>query len=255
MAQTWSRVRARVVPKLKQIYRGNQSAYQPVEDIETTNNNSDVYTNNNYSCVNQNALDLPTPDSPSLARLQRWGRNLTGLHGLFTPQPRRYLAVPRTPTLSDRLDTFQAAAIYRASRSCEILITTEAHQLEVGVLQVALVTLGHHIGLLNNWYCLPDHNDKIPPDSVLFPLSRYLVSLVSSLGRQLSSLGTWVALPDWWNSLEMRKLRLRHNIKGLYLYDSQTKEQMLLYKPGTVTMDCHFTRASTIASRLEVWTL
>jgi len=116
MAQTWSRVRARVVPKLKQIYRGNQSAYQPVEDIETTNNNSDVYTNNNYSCVNQNALDLPTPDSPSLARLQRWGRNLTGLHGLFTPQPRRYLAVPRTPTLSDRLDTFQAAAIYRASR-------------------------------------------------------------------------------------------------------------------------------------------
>lgn len=127
--------------------------------------------------------------------------------------------------------------------------------MEVGVLQVALVTLGHHIGLLNNWYCLPDHNDKIPPDSVLFPLSRYLVSLVSSLGRQLSSLGTWVALPDWWNSLEMRKLRLRHNIKGLYLYDSQTKEQMLLYKPGTVTMDCHFTRASTIASRLEVWTL
>ena len=90
---------------MRQIYRGNQSAYQPVtrenlayegfticqvEDIEiTNNNNSDVYTNNNYSCVNQNALDLPTPDSPSLARLQKWGRNLTGLHGLFTPQPRR----------------------------------------------------------------------------------------------------------------------------------------------------------------------
>ena len=32
-------------------------------------------------------------------------------------------------------------------------------KLQVGVLQVALVTLGRHIGLLNNWYCLPEENE------------------------------------------------------------------------------------------------
>ena len=61
----------------------------------------------------------------------------------------------------------------------------------MGVLQVALVTLGRHIGLLNNWYCLPEENEvsdrfykwifgfhtmsfQIPTDSVLFPLSTYI---------------------------------------------------------------------------------
>ena len=67
----------------------------------------------------------------------------------------------------------------------------------------------------------------------------------------------------------MRQLRLRHDIKvsgqlslssavidqGLYLYDLHTDEQMLVYKPDTVTMDCEFTKASTIAARLEVWIL
>ena len=43
--------------------------------------------------------------------------------------------------------------------------------------------------------------------------------------------------------------------QGLYLYDLDTDEQMLVYKPDTVTMDCEFTKASTIAARLEVWIL
>ena len=67
----------------------------------------------------------------------------------------------------------------------------------MGVLQVALVTLGRHIGLLNNWYCQPEETEvsnthyyllkvakviehifQIPTDSVLFPLSTYLTGII-----------------------------------------------------------------------------
>ena len=125
----------------------------------------------------------------------------------------RYMAVPRTPVQTDRLDTTEASAIYRATRDknnsdkdqvnqhcfdqlsnfiiCFVrgnfislkneLLPVEASlvslpqtlhihicshfkrrslkKLQVGVLQVALVTLGRHIGLLNNWYCLPEENE------------------------------------------------------------------------------------------------
>ena len=65
------------------------------------------------------------------------------------------------------------------------------------MLQVALVTLGRHIGLLNNWYCQPEETEvsdthyhllkvtkvienisQIPSDSVLFPLSTYLTGII-----------------------------------------------------------------------------
>jgi len=126
--------------------------------------------------------------------------------------------------------------------------------VEVGVLQVALVTLGRHIGLLNNWYCLPEENE-IPTDSVLFPLSTYITGFLATLAVDLNQLGAWCQMPSWWYNLEMRQLRLRQDIKGLYLYDLHTDEQMLVYKPNTVTMHCEFTKTSTIASRLEVWIL
>jgi len=60
---------------------------------------------------------------------------------------------------------------------------------------------------------------------------------------------------SWWFSLEMRKLRLRQNIKALYLYDLVTEEQMLLYKRGQVTMQDEYFHATTIDSRIEVWIL
>jgi len=60
---------------------------------------------------------------------------------------------------------------------------------------------------------------------------------------------------SWWFSLEMRKLRLRQNIKALYLYDLVTEEQMLLYKRGTVTMQDEYKLTTTIDSRIEVWIL
>ena len=36
---------------------------------------------------------------------------------------------------------------------------TTFNTFKVGVLQVALVTLGRHIGLLNNWYCQPEQTE------------------------------------------------------------------------------------------------
>jgi len=122
------------------------------------------------------------------------------------------------------------------------------------VIQVALVALGKHLGLVNNWY-FPTEGEKVPADSILFPLSHYLVQLLTTLAQDLSNMGSWVPMPAWWHGLEMRKLRLRHNIKGLYLYDTHTCDGMVLYQSGQVTMHSTFTPSSTIASRLEVWVL
>lgn len=60
---------------------------------------------------------------------------------------------------------------------------------------------------------------------------------------------------SWWFSLEMRKLRLRQNIKALYLYDLITEEQMLLYKRGKVSIQDEYILTTTIDSRIEVWIL
>jgi len=133
-------------------------------------------------------------------------------------------------------------------------MTWNGAPVEVAVLQVAMVTLGRHIGLLNSWYSQPEDN-KIPPSSVLFPLSTHLIKLLNSLALDISEVGAWCSMPAWWYSLEMRQLRLRQNINALYLYDTMTEEQMLLYRPGRVTLDSQYYRTSTIDSRLEVWTL
>lgn len=104
-----SLMRDQLLPKLQQLYRSRPVQYQQVDDVE----------NNNYSSVNNNLLELPAPTSPSLRRWQRWGRNFVGLNCLFVPTPRRYMAIPRTPVQTDRLDMHQAASMYRAARSTE----------------------------------------------------------------------------------------------------------------------------------------
>jgi hypothetical protein len=120
-----------------------------VEDAENNNtyNNDNFYTNNNYSNVNNNLLELPTPSSPGARVWQRWSRGLLGLNCLFLPAPRRYMAVPRSPTLTDRIDLEQAGARYRADRQVLAILSflpapplartgpaqlTETAQVEVG---------------------------------------------------------------------------------------------------------------------------
>lgn len=117
------------------------------------------------------------------------------------------------------------------------------------------MALGRQTGLLSHWYCRPDHRSQVPADSVLFPLSIYLTGLLTLLSRELSDIGAWCSMPPWWYTLEMRKLRLRHDIKGLYLYDRLTDEQLVLYRPGSVSLASQYTRTASIAARLEVWTL
>lgn len=104
-----------LLPKLQQLYRAKPIQYQQVDDAENNNH----YTNNNYSNVNNNLLELPTPGSPGLRLWQRWTRNIVGLNCLFVPTPRRYLALPRTPVQTDSLDIHQAASIYRHSRAAD----------------------------------------------------------------------------------------------------------------------------------------
>jgi len=213
-----SLMKDQLLPKLQQLYnRSRQVQYQQVEDVE----------NNNYSCVNNNLLELPEPSSPSLRRWQRWSRNLVGLNCLFVPTPRR---------------------------SSLNLLTWNGAPAEVAVLQVALVTLGRHMGLLSTWYSQPE-DSKIPQDSVLFPISRHLIKLLNNLAQDISEVGALCSMPAWWYGLEMRQLRLRQNINALYLYDTLTDEQMLLYRPGQVTLDSEYSRTFTIASRLQVSTL
>lgn len=120
---------------------------------------------------------------------------------------------------------------------------------------MALVALGWQSGLLSHWYCRPDQPSQVHADSVLFPLSTYLTGLLTSLARKLSDLGAWCSMPPWWYTLEMRKLRLRHDIKGLYLYDRLTDEQLILYRPGCISLASQYTRTASIVARMEVWTL
>ena len=81
--------------------------------------------NNNYSNVNNNLVNLadpPAPTSPTLRVWRKLSKNMVGLHGLFVPTPRRYAAVPRTPTITDILGLDEAASVYRASRQVSLKI-------------------------------------------------------------------------------------------------------------------------------------
>lgn len=90
---------------------------------------------------------------------------------------------------------------------------------------------------------------KVPLDSVLFPISTYLLNVLRKIKIDLSSVGAW------WFSLEMRQLRLRDNIKALYLYDLETEEHMILYRKGTVSIADQYCLTTTIDNRIQVWVL
>eukprot|EP00091_Calanus_sinicus_P005623 TRINITY_DN16084_c0_g1_i1.p1 TRINITY_DN16084_c0_g1~~TRINITY_DN16084_c0_g1_i1.p1 ORF type:complete len:110 (-),score=10.82 TRINITY_DN16084_c0_g1_i1:85-414(-) len=101
--------------------------------------------------------------------------------------------------------------------------------------------MGEHIGLLDNWYTLPDEgSSELDP----FPDFNLPDQRSQEIKLDMNEIGSW------WFSLEMRKLRLRQNIKALYLYDLVTEEQMLLYKRGKVTIQDEYILTTTIDSRI-----
>jgi len=188
------------------------------------NNNTDTDDNDNTECDTIN-VSQETSLSSGLKLWQNITRNIIGVNCLYNQAKKRCGFVP---------------------------IVSEVELAEVGLVRVAMVSMGEHLGLLNNWYSLPDtysQGNQIPVDSILFPLSTYLLSALKKIKQELHEVG------DWWHGLEMRKLRLRHNIKALYLYDTYTDEQMILYRTGLVTLHDMYTHTCTVQKRVEVWIL
>ena len=87
-------------------------------------------------------------------------------------------------------------------------------------------------------------NGQVPLNSVLFPISTYLLNVLKKIKIDLSE-------GSWWFSYEMRQLRLRSNIHALYLYDLQTEEHMILYRKGTVSIADQYSLATTIDNRYQ----
>ena len=83
---------------------------------------------------------------------------------------------------------------------------------------------------------------QVPLDSVLFPISTYLLNVLKKIKIDLSS-------GSWWFSLELRQLRLRNKIKALYLYDLHTEEHMILYRKGVVTISDQYCLTTTLDNR------
>jgi len=208
-----------LLPKLTEFYhRGRPALYQQVDDNE---NNNYSYNNNN---INETDREVGVFSSahPGLKVWQMITKNIMGINCLYSHTQRKSGFLP---------------------------ISSEVELAEVGVVRVALVSMGEHIGLLDNWYTLPDEGNKVPLNSILFPISTYLINVLKKIKLDMNEIGSW------WFSLEMRKLRLRQNIKALYLYDLVTEEQMLLYKRGKVTIQDEYILTTTIDSRIEVWIL
>merc|ERR1719309_392023 len=113
-----------ILPKLTELCRGRQGLYQQVEDRE---NNNYSYNNNNYT---ENDREVGVFRSgPGLKVWQMITKNIMGINCLYSQVQRKSGFLP---------------------------ISSEVDLAEVGVVRVALVSMGEHIGLLDNWYTLPD---------------------------------------------------------------------------------------------------
>lgn len=87
--------------------------------------------------------------------------------------------------------------------------------------------------------------NQIPLNSVLFPLSTYVLATLKRIRLNLSEVGSW------WFSLEMRQLRLRRRVKAVYLYDLETSEAMVLYRRGRVTITDEYSLNTTLNNRSQ----
>ena len=82
---------------------------------------------------------------------------------------------------------------------------TLSFNTKVGVLQVALVTLGHHIGLLNNWYCQPEETEVSDTFYLLkWHIFIFIIKRANSAffpdSHRLRPF-SFVNIPDWYQTL------------------------------------------------------
>ena len=88
---------------------------------------------------------------------------------------------------------------------------------------------------------------QVPLNSILFPLSTYLLASLRRVRLDMSEAWCW--------GLDMRQLRLRPRVKALYMFDTETEEHMLLYRRGEVSIGDEYTLNSVISDRIQVWIL
>merc|ERR1719317_129459 len=119
------------LPKLSELYNrsGRLALYQQqVDDNE----------NNNYSYHNNNMVETEEEVSmvssqPGVKVWQMITRNIMGINSLYSHAQKKSGFLP---------------------------ISSDVEVAEVGVVRVALVSMGENISLLDNWYSLPDEGSS-----------------------------------------------------------------------------------------------
>jgi len=115
-------------PKLTAFYsnRGRPAIYH--QQVDDRDNNNYSYNNNNYT-DDDREVGIFSAEQPGLKVWQMVTKNIMGINCLYSHAQKKSGFLP---------------------------ISSEVELAEVGVVRVALVSMGEHIGLLDNWYTLPD---------------------------------------------------------------------------------------------------
>jgi len=117
-----------LLPKLTEFYNrnGRPATYQ--QQVDDNENNNYSYNNNNI-IEKDREVGVFSSSHPGLKVWQMITKNIMGINSLYTHAQRKSGFLP---------------------------ISSEVELAEVGVVRVALVSMGEHISLLDNWYTLPD---------------------------------------------------------------------------------------------------
>jgi len=103
-------------------------------------------------------------------------------------------------------------------------IPSEIDTAELGILREALVSMGNDVHLIDKWY--RKDNNKVPPESVLLPISTHLVHFLNKRQPKLQARDAGI----WWGTLGKLQLMLRKAAKALYQNDKFNEDEMHNYR-------------------------
>jgi len=121
-----------ILPKLSEFYNrsGRLAMYQ--QQVDDNENNNYSYHNNNIVETDKE-ISMFSSSQPGLKVWQMITRNIMGINSLYSHAQRKSGFLP---------------------------ISSDVEVAEVGVVRVALVSMGENISLLDNWYTLPDEGSS-----------------------------------------------------------------------------------------------
>merc|ERR1712142_369563 len=125
-----------LIPKLTELYHrtGRPALYQQqVDDSENNNSYNNNNNNNNNMVQRDREVGILSSSHPGLKVWQMITKNIMGINSLYSHAQRKSGFLP---------------------------ISSEVDVAEVGVVRVALVSMGEIISLLDNWYTLPDEGSS-----------------------------------------------------------------------------------------------